>query len=310
MSSVNVGKRALIQMTARLCAASALAAPVIGRRAFAARMDGTVGVAGDALSPLRAPDNGKIPVAFLISAGAVVIDFAGPWEVFHQVMDPQTMQGRFQTYTVAETAAPLRVSGGMQIVPDYSLADAPAPKVLVIPAQTGDSPATLDWIREVTKHADVIMSVCTGAFLLAETGLLNGRAATTHHGAYRELAVRYPKIRVERGLRFVDDGNIASSGGLSCGIDLSLHVVARYFGNEIAEQTAYNLEYQGQGWKDARLNAVYGRATASTPEHPLCPVCDMDVDRRLKSRYKGTTYYFCGEEHKELFESTPDRYVS
>jgi putative intracellular protease/amidase/YHS domain-containing protein len=310
MSSVNIGKRALIQMTARLCAASAFAAPLMGRRAHAARMDRPAGVAGDALLPLHAPDNGKVPVAFLISAGAVVIDFAGPWEVFHQVMDPQTMQGRFQTYTVAETTAPIRVSGGMQIVPDYSLADAPAPKVLVIPAQTGNSPATLDWVREATKHTDVTMSVCTGAFLLAETGLLNGRAATTHHGAYRELEVRYPKVRVERGLRFVDDGNIASSGGLSCGIDLSLHVVARYLGNDTAEQTAYNLEYQGQGWKDARLNAVYRKATVSTPEHPLCPVCDMDVDRRLKSQYRGRTYYFCGEDHKELFDSAPDKFIS
>ena len=238
----------------------------------------------------------------------MVIDFAGPWEVFHQVMDPRTMQGRFQTYTVADTAAPVRVSGGMQVIPDYSLADAPAPKVLVIPAQMGNSPATLRWIREVTKRADVTMSVCTGAFLLAETGLLNGRAATTHHGAYRELQVRYPQVRVERG--FVEDGNIASSGGLSCGIDLSLRVVARYFGNETAEQTAYNLEYQGQGWRDARLNAVYAQAAVSMPEHPLCPVCDMDVDKRLTSRYKGTRYYFCGEDHKELFDSARDKYIS
>jgi transcriptional regulator GlxA family with amidase domain len=154
------------------------------------------------------------------------------------------------------------------------------------------------------------MSVCTGALLLAETGLLNGRAATTHHAAYRELEVRYPQVRVKRGLRFVEDGNVASSGGLSCGIDLALHVVARYFGDDTAEQAAYNLEYQGQGWKDARLNAVYSQAAVSTAEHPLCPVCDMDVDKRLKSQYKGATYYFCEEEHKELFDSAPDKYIS
>jgi len=153
------------------------------------------------------------------------------------------------------------------------------------------------------------MSVCTGAFLLAEAGLLNGRAATTHHAAYRELQGRYPTVRVKRGLRFVEDGNIASSGGLSCGIDLSLHVVARYFGRATAEQTAYDLEYQGQGWKDARLNAVYAQAALSTPAHPLCPVCDMDVDKRLRSQYKGATYYFCRPEHKELFDSAPDKYA-
>jgi putative intracellular protease/amidase/YHS domain-containing protein len=307
---MNVSKRVLIQMAGRVCAASVFAAPLMSRRASAALMDGTPGAAGDAVRPLHAPEKGKIPVAFLISEGAVVIDFAGPWEVFQQVMDSQTMQSRFQTYTVTETAAPIRVGGGMQIAPNYTLADAPAPKVLVIPAQMGNSPATLSWIREVTKHTDVTMSVCTGAFLLAETGLLNGRAATTHHAAYRELEVRYPQVRVRRGLRFVEDGNIASSGGLSCGIDLSLHVVARYFGDDRAQQAAYNLEYQGQGWKDARLNSVYGQAALSTPEHPLCPVCDMDVDKRLKSQYKGTTYYFCGEDHKEWFDSAPDRYIS
>jgi YHS domain-containing protein/putative intracellular protease/amidase len=294
-------------MAGRVCAAAAFAAPLMSRRASGAVTDGT---AGDALLPLHAPAKGKIPVAVLISEGAVVIDFAGPWEVFQQEMDSQTMQSRFQTYTVAESAAPVRVDGGMQIVPNYTLADAPAPKVLVLPAQMGNSAAMLSWIREATRHTDVTMSVCTGAFLLAETGLLNGRAATTHHAGYRQLEVQYPQVRVKRGLRFVEDGNIASSGGLSCGIDLSLHVVARYFGNDAAERAAYNLEYQGQGWKDATLNAVYGQAARSTPEHPLCPVCDMDVDRRLKSQYKGTTYYFCGEDHKNMFDSAPDRYIS
>lgn len=309
MNNVDMSKRSLIQRTGRLCAAAALAASV-GRRASAALVNGSAASGGDPLAPLHAPETGKIPVAFLISDGAVVIDFAGPWEVFQEVMDPQTMQSRFETYMVAETRAPIRVGGGMRILPDYTLADAPAPKVLVIPAQSGNSPSMLSWIRDVTKHSDVTMSVCTGAFLLAETGLLDGRAVTTHHAAYRELGIQYPAVRVKRGLRFVEDGNIASSGGLSCGIDLSLHVVARYFGGDTAERTAYNLEYQGQGWKDARLNSVYDRAVLSTPEHPLCPVCDMDADRRYKSRYQGRTYYFCSEDHEELFDSAPAKYLS
>jgi putative intracellular protease/amidase/YHS domain-containing protein len=306
---MNISKRALIQLAGRVCAVSAFSIPLMSRRTFAALKDATAGVVGGAPLPLHAPDKGKIPVAFLISEGAVVIDFAGPWEVFQQVMDPQTMQSQFQTYTVAETPAPVRVDGGMQIIPNHTLADAPAPKVLVIPAQMGKSAATLGWIREVTKHTDVTMSVCTGAFLLAEAGLLNGRAATTHHAAYRELEVQYPQVHVKRGLRFVEDGNIASSGGLSCGIDLSLHVVARYFGNETARRAAYNLEYQGEGWKDASLNAVYSQRAVSTPEHPLCPVCDMDADKRWKSQYKDMTYCFCGEAHKELFDSDPERFI-
>jgi YHS domain-containing protein len=110
-------------------------------------------------------------------------------------------------------------------------------------------------------------------------------------------------------LRFVEDGNIASSGGLSCGIDLSLHVVARYFGNDAAQRAAYNLEYQGEGWKDAGLNAVYSQQAVSTPEHPLCPVCDMSADKRWKSHYKDVTYCFCGEAHKELFDADPERFI-
>src|SRR5579871_6128232 len=93
----------------------------------------------------------------------------------------------FQTYTVAESTQPVTL-GGIKIIPDYSFADAPAPKIVVIPAQRGQSDAMLDWIRKVTKTTDVTMSVCTGAFVLASTGL----PATTHHGAYKRLAVQFP----------------------------------------------------------------------------------------------------------------------
>jgi len=311
MNKRSLSRRALIQMSGKLGAASALAISPFGRKASAAVLQGPATAPQNApLSPLRAPEKGKVPVAILISEGAAVIDFAGPWEVLLQTMNHQTMESPFQPYIVAETTAPVQVSGGMKIVPNYSLANAPTPKVLVIPAQRGDSPAMLSWIREVTKHTDVTMSVCTGAFLLAKTGLLDGRKVTTHHSAYRALEVQYPKIHVERGLRYVEDGNIASSGGLSCGIDLALHVVARYFGNKTAEQTAYNLEYQGQGWKDPSMNAVYLQEAVSTPDHPICPVCNMGADKSIKSQYKGVTYYFCEEEHKTMFNAAPETYLS
>src|SRR5262249_5061175 len=137
----------------------------------------------------------------------------------------------FRLYTVGEATTPIRISGGLQVVPDYTFANAPQPKVIVIPAQKGGAPA-VDWVRNSAKTADVTMSVCTGAFLLAETGLLSGKAATTHHTAYRTLAMQYPQIQVKRGARFVDSGNLASAGGLTSGIDLALHVVERYFGKD------------------------------------------------------------------------------
>jgi transcriptional regulator GlxA family with amidase domain len=131
----------------------------------------------------------------------------------------------------------------MKIAPDYTFEMVPAPKVVVIPAQNGASPSMLEWIRKSAKTADVTMSVCVGAFVLAKTGLLSGKAATTIHHAYTDLAVQFPDIQVKRGARFVDEGNVASSGGLSSGIDLALHVVERYYGREVAERTAYFMEY-------------------------------------------------------------------
>jgi len=200
-------------------------------------------------------------------------------------------------------------AGGMKIIPDYTLQTAPAPKVIVIPAQSNSSEAVLEWIRKSSKTADVTMSVCTGAYLLAKTGLLAGKAATTHHGAYVDLALKYPDIQVKRGARFVEDGNVASSGGLSSGMDLSLRVVERYYGRAVAEQTAYDMEYQGQGWMNADSNSVYSKVRTSANNRPVCTVCSMDIDLATapKSVYKDKTYYFCSPTHKGQFDATPGK---
>jgi putative intracellular protease/amidase len=168
--------------------------------------------------PLNPPAKGSIPVAFVLANDAVVIDFAGPWEVFQDVRIPGRDEPAFSLYTVAESKEPITTSGGMKILPNYSFDSAPAPKVIVIPAQQDPSKVLLNWIRASSKTTDVTMSVCTGAFVLAATGLLAGRSATTHHSAYRELAMDNPDIKVKRGARFVEDGRFASSGGLSSGI--------------------------------------------------------------------------------------------
>jgi len=156
------------------------------------------------------------------------------------------------------------------------------------------------------------MSVCTGAFVLAKTGLLSGKAATTFHGAFVSFANQFPDIRLKRGARFVEDGNLATAGGLSSGIDLALRVVERYFGREVAQRTAYDMEYQGLGWMNPDSNQVYAIAPVSTAEHPLCPVCGMDVDPKTapKSVFKGTTYYFCSDDDKKTFDAAPDKFVS
>jgi transcriptional regulator GlxA family with amidase domain len=262
-------------------------------------------------NPLKPPAHGSMPVAFLISEGAVVIDFCGPWEVFHEVYVPGRNEEPFRLYTIGETTNLIHATGGMKITPDYDFTTAPPPRVVVIPAQPRRSEATLAWIRNAAKTADVVMSVCTGAAILASTGLLSGKNATTHHAAYRSLARDFPDVHVKRGARFVEAGNLASAGGLSSGIDLAFRVVERYFGREVAASTAYQMEYQGQGWMNPDSNFVYAKVATSTDAHPLCPVCEMEIDPATapKSVYKGKSYSFCSTDHKEQFDAAPAKWI-
>ena len=204
---------------------------------------------------LAAPEKGKIKVAFVIGPYATVIDFTGPWEVFQDVH----VEGRgathdemmpFELYTVAETREPVEATGGLVIVPDYAFADAPQPDVIVVPA-VKKSAAMLDWLRQASAKADITMSVCTGAFVVAEAGLLDGKQATTHHLFFDRFAERYPKVDLVRGRRFVENAGISTAGGLTSGIDLALRVVERYFGTAVAQRTADYMEYQSGGWKSA-----------------------------------------------------------
>ncbi|HEY6146485.1 MAG TPA: DJ-1/PfpI family protein [Thermoanaerobaculia bacterium] len=210
--------------------------------------------AGEGSGRLTPPaGDGKIPVAVTISEGVTVIDFTGPWEVFQDAHvtelggDMERMMP-FRLYTVSETLEPVRGSAGLKLVPDYTFATAPPPRVVVVPAQRG-SAALHEWLRKTSRTADLTMSVCTGAFHLAKAGLLAGLDATTHHDFTDRLASQYPDIKVKKGLRFVEGApKIATAGGLSSGIDLALRVVERYYGRAAAERTAGYMEYQSKGW--------------------------------------------------------------
>jgi transcriptional regulator GlxA family with amidase domain len=199
------------------------------------------------------PATGKIPVAFMISDHATMIDFAGPWEVFqdcHVHGRGATMDEMmpFELFTVAGTADTVRVTGGMKIVPDFTIENAPQPRVIVVPAHRS-TPRTREWLARASEKADLTMSVCTGAFVLGNAGLLKGRPATTHHDFFDEFEKTFPDVTLRRGLRFVESGRIATAGGLTSGIDLALRVVERYFGREVAQATATYMEYQGTGWR-------------------------------------------------------------
>jgi transcriptional regulator GlxA family with amidase domain len=196
---------------------------------------------------LRPPPHGPISVAVLLSNGANVIDFTGPWEVFQDTMVPargdrHEEQMPFQLYTVADSKEPVRLTGGLHLVPDYGVQDAPPPRVIVVPAMKA-SDRVLAWLRKVSPASDLTMSVCTGAFTLARAGLLRGRRATTHHDFLDDLARSFPDVKVERGRRFVESGNVATAGGLTSGIHLALRVVERYFGRDVADTTARYMEY-------------------------------------------------------------------
>src|SRR6516225_9603802 len=222
---------------------------------------------------LQPPEGRQIRVAVVLTAGAVVIDFAGPWEVFENVhvgAGDMNHQMPFELYTVGRDRKPIHTSGGMKpgmtIVPDYGFADAPAPDIVVVGAQSGDAQLG-PWLRKVHSQHALIMSVCTGAFRVAQAGLLDGKPATTHHASLERLANQYPRISVRSSVRYVEsDPLILTAGGLSSGIDSALHVVELYYGAEVAQATADYMEYQGQGWK---TNAGSGQPTQVQPTIPL-----------------------------------------
>lgn len=213
-------------------------------------------VPASAAETLKAPEKGHIKVAFVMTEGATMIDFAGPWEVFQDVHvetrgASHDEQMPFALYTVGAAKTPIETSGGMKVTPDYAFADAPAPDVIVIGAQRG-ADALNGWLLAQHQRGAVILSVCTGAFKLAATGLLDGRQATTHHDFYGAFRERFPNVKLVESRRFVESGNrLYTAGGLTSGIDLALHVVELYFGRATAERTAAYMEYQSEGWKTA-----------------------------------------------------------
>jgi transcriptional regulator GlxA family with amidase domain len=210
----------------------------------------------------RLPARERIRVAFVLTDNANVMDFAGPWETFQDVSVSRRGRGEtqpFEIYTVGDRREPVTMTGGVRVVPAYTFADAPAPHVVVVGAQRG-SDAMIDWLRRVAPDADVVMSVCTGAFKLARAGLLDGHRATTHHEFFDALERDYPRVEVQRGRRWVESTpKVYTAGGLTSGIDLALHVVTMYFDEATADRTALYMEHAGGGWKDATATPVAAR---------------------------------------------------
>lgn len=184
--------------------------------------------------------------AILIFDDVEVLDFAGPFEVF-SVTNELNDYALLNVYTVAMDTTPVTARNGLSINPHYSIDTAPPPQILIIPGGQGTRPllqnaATLAWIERSAETADRVLSVCTGALLLATIGLLDGLKVTTHAGAFDLLAELAPLAAIDRSARFVDNGRIVTSAGISAGIDMCLHLVARLTGLPLAERTARQMD--------------------------------------------------------------------
>jgi transcriptional regulator GlxA family with amidase domain len=189
----------------------------------------------------------KRHVAILVFEDVEILDFAGPFEVF-AVANELNGFGLFHTFTVAEVPGSIRARNGLKVVPDFTPESAPAPHILVVPGGAGTrpllrKPSMLEWIRQRARKAELVASVCTGALVLAQAGLLHNLRATTHHENLAELAALAPNTDVVEGARFIDNGQVLTAAGISAGIDLSLHIVARLHGAETAQRTAAYMEY-------------------------------------------------------------------
>jgi len=189
----------------------------------------------------------KRNVGIVVFDQVEVLDIAGPYEVFSvatQVADPDS----FNVYLVAESEASVEGRNGFKVVPQYTFADCPEPDILIVPGGPGTrveekNPIMLNWVTAKAEPAELVLSVCTGARILAIAGLLDGLEATTHWVSIDELKELAPTATIHDDRRFVDNGKVVTSAGVSAGIDMSLHIVSRLCGEKAAAETAHFMEY-------------------------------------------------------------------
>jgi len=183
-------------------------------------------------------------IAIVVYEHAEILDFAGPAEVL-------SAAGQFanednQVYVVAKSMQPIKAQGFITITPEFSIENAPKPDIVVIPGGMSsnlDDPAMMRWLAKATGASEATLTVCTGVFPLAKSGVLDGKDITTWFGAIERLQEVAPKTRVQHGRRFIDNGRYITTAGVSAGIDGALHLVARLWGRRVADQTARYMEY-------------------------------------------------------------------
>lgn len=191
----------------------------------------------------------KRTLGIVIFNDVEVLDFTGPFEVF-SVTNEINNNELFDVKLISVDGELITAKNGLKIVADCSIKNIHHLDIVLIPGGQGARPLVnnqefITWVQSVSKKSELVLSVCTGALVLAKAGLLEGLKATTHHQAYDELRELVNDTEItEDGLRYIDNGKVITSGGISAGIDMSFHVIDRLIGIEISEKTANYMEYR------------------------------------------------------------------
>lgn len=186
-------------------------------------------------------------VAIFIFNEVEVLDFCGPFEVFSVTNKIHSLKP-FNVYTVAEQEQPILAANNLSVNPRYTFDNCPQPDILLIPGGQGsrkemNNPIVINWIKQAFNDLELLLSVCTGALILAKADLLEGLTVTTHHNAFDLLKKAAPYTKIVKDERFVDNGKIIVSAGISAGIDMSFYVVEKLLGKEAAQATSSYMEY-------------------------------------------------------------------
>lgn len=198
-------------------------------------------------------------IAILAFDDVEALDLAGPYEVFttaaRMAARPEaagwagaSTAADWQVACVARSLAPVRARAGLQVVPTRDFSDEAPVDLLIVPGGVVDAsarcPETRAWVQRASAQASLTASVCTGVFVLAAAGVVSTHRVTTHWEDLDDLRRRWSSLQVVDGVRWVEDGRVFSSAGISAGIDLSLHLVARLTCRELADRTARQMDYR------------------------------------------------------------------
>lgn len=292
----------------------------ISQRSYPILLSWIILLLGSPLSRGQSQDS-PIKIAVLVYPGVELLDFSGPVEVFSNVRD-------FQVYLVSTGDSVLATKNNtLRFKPDYTITNAPQPDILVVPGAPLDpvvatykNPAALAWINQVHQHTRVSMSVCTGAFIISKAGLTKGKTITSHAAVLDSLSRFDRQTKVVRDTRFVEDGKLLTTAGISAGIDGALHVVDKLRGRDEALLVTRIMQYDK--WQPDR-GIIIGKSKSSSLRMPqkkigklkairsfIDPVCHMQIMARdtIQYTYKGTNYKFCSASCRETFRGHPEHY--